>query len=84
MARLGALKAAVPAVIRNVPVTVAFPLVASTTVTVLAVSPALAAITQEALTVVAVGVPLSVQVTPAPLIVTPVASCRLAPVIVTG
>lgn len=54
------------------------------TVTFLDVSPAVTAIAQLALTVVAVGVPVTVQVTPAPDIVTAVAPLRSVPVRVTG
>ena len=53
------------------------------TVTVLDVARASLAITQDALTVVAVGVPVMVQVTPAPDTVTAVAPVRLVPVRVT-
>jgi hypothetical protein len=54
------------------------------TVTFLAVSAALLVITQFAVTVVAVGVPVMVQVTPLPVAFTVVAPVRLVPVSVTG
>jgi hypothetical protein len=54
------------------------------TLTFLVVSPAPAVITQDALTVVAVGVPEMVHVTPPPLVLTAVAALRLVPVRVTG
>ena len=79
----GAEIVSVAPVIWNVPGAFMFPLVASTTVTVLAVSPAVAPIAQEALTVVAVAV-TPVQLTPAPLMVTPVAPARPAPLITSG
>jgi hypothetical protein len=67
----------------NDPVRVAVPL-GVVTLTFLVVIPAPAVITQDALTVVAVGVPERVQATPPPLIVTAVAPFRLVPVSVTG
>lgn len=82
-AGVGAEIVSVAPMIWNAPVRVAFPVLVAT-VTFLRVSPAVEAITHEALTVVAVGVPLSVQVTPAPLMVTSVVPARLVPVIVTG
>jgi hypothetical protein len=54
------------------------------TVTLLAVSAAVLVTTQFAVTVVVVGVPVMVQVTPAPDAVTAVAPLRLVPVRVTG
>jgi hypothetical protein len=67
----------------NDPVRVAVP-TGVVTLTFLVVSPAPAVITQDALTLVAVGVPEMVQVTPPPLVVTAVAPLRLVPVRVIG
>jgi hypothetical protein len=52
--------------------------------TFLAPSAAVPEIVHEALTVVPVGVPLSVQLIPPPPMVTPVASCKPSPLIVTA
>lgn len=62
---------------------VAFPIpVATVTFLVEAVAPVV--MTQDAVTVVAVGVPVIEHVTPPPLMVTPVAVARFVPVIVTA
>lgn len=82
-AGVGAEMVSVAPVTVNVPGAFTFPLVGSITVTVLAVSPAFAAMKQEAVTVPAEAV-TPLQLTPAPLMVTAFALCRPAPDIDSG